>query len=38
MGRQARLVVEQEYDYRVAGARLVEAYEPLIARAWEVAA
>jgi glycosyltransferase involved in cell wall biosynthesis len=38
MGRQARLVVEQEYDYRVAGARLVDVYEPLIARAWEVAA
>lgn len=38
MGRQARLVVEQEYDYRVAGARLVDVYEPLIASAWEVAA
>lgn len=35
MGRQARLVVEQEYDYRVAGRRLVDVYEPLIARAWE---
>lgn len=41
MGREARRAVEDEYDYRVAGRRLVEIYEPLVAGAWgeeEVAA
>ncbi len=38
LGRQARRQVEQEYDFRVAGARMVAVYEPLIARAREVAA
>jgi alpha-maltose-1-phosphate synthase len=38
LGRQARRQVEQEYDLRVAGARFVAVYEPLIARAREVAA
>ena len=38
MGRQARRQVEQEYDFRVAGARMIAVYEPLIARAREVAA
>jgi len=38
MGKAARRVVEEEYDYRVAGARLVEVYDSLITRAWEVAA
>ncbi len=38
LGRQARRTVEQEYDYRVAGARMVAVYKPLIARAREVAA
>ena len=32
LGRQARRQVEQEYDFRVAGARMVAVYEPLIAR------
>jgi glycosyltransferase involved in cell wall biosynthesis len=38
MGRLARQVVEDEYDYRVAGGKLAALYEPLIARAAEVAA
>jgi len=38
LGRQARRRVEQEYDFRVAGARMIAVYEPLIARAREVAA
>lgn len=38
LGRQARRQVEREYDYRVAGARFVDIYETLIARAREVAA
>ncbi len=38
LGRQARRQVEAEYDFRVAGARLIEVYEPLLARAREVAA
>ena len=38
LGRQARRQVETEYDFRVAGAKLVAVYEPLIARCREVAA
>ncbi|WP_422925922.1 glycosyltransferase family 4 protein [Singulisphaera sp. PoT] len=38
MGKRARRRVEQEYDYRVAGGRLVEIYDRLIARTYEVAA
>jgi len=38
MGRRARRRVEQEYDYRVAGGRLVQIYDRLITRTWEVAA
>jgi glycosyltransferase involved in cell wall biosynthesis len=38
LGRQARRQVDQEYDYRVAGARFVSIYEPLIDRCREVAA
>jgi glycosyltransferase involved in cell wall biosynthesis len=38
MGKRARQVVEEEYDHRVAGARLAALYESLIAEAWEVAA
>lgn len=38
LGRQARRQVEVEYDFRVAGARLIEVYESLIARRREVAA
>jgi alpha-maltose-1-phosphate synthase len=38
LGRQARRQVEQEYDFRVAGARFVSVYESLLARAREVAA
>ena len=38
LGRQARRQVEQEYDFRVAGTRMISVYEPLIARAREVAA
>jgi len=33
LGRQARRQVDQEYDLRVAGARMVEVYDSLIARA-----
>jgi glycosyltransferase involved in cell wall biosynthesis len=35
MGRQARAVVEREYDYRVAGGKLAAIYDRLIARSWE---
>ncbi len=38
LGRQARRQVDQEYDFRVAGARFVSIYEPLITRSREVAA
>ena len=38
LGRQARRQVEQEYDFRIAAARMIAIYEPLIARAREVAA
>lgn len=38
MGRQARLAVEREFDYRVVGARLVAVYEELITQSQEVAA
>ena len=38
LGRQARRQVEVEYDFRVAGGRLIEVYQPLIARSREVAA
>ncbi len=38
LGRQARLAVEQEYDFRVAGAAMIAIYEPLIARGREMAA
>ncbi len=35
LGRQARRQVDIEYDYRVAGARMIDVYEPLIARSRE---
>ncbi|WP_435015610.1 glycosyltransferase family 4 protein [Tundrisphaera sp. TA3] len=38
MGARARREIDQVYDLRVAGARFVEVYEPLIARARGVAA
>ncbi len=38
LGRQARRVVEAEYDFRVAGGRMIAIYEPLIARTRERAA
>ena len=38
LGQQARRQVDIEYDFRIAGARMIEVYEPLIARSWEVAA
>jgi glycosyltransferase involved in cell wall biosynthesis len=38
LGREARRRVEIEYDFRVAGARMVAVYEPLIARVQEQAA
>ena len=38
LGQQARRQVDIEYDYRVAGARMIDVYEPLIARSREVAA
>ena len=38
LGRQARRQVEREYDFRIAGARAIDVYEPLIAREREVAA
>ncbi len=38
MGRQARRQVEDEFDYRVAGAKLRAIYAPLIARRQGVAA
>jgi glycosyltransferase involved in cell wall biosynthesis len=38
LGRQARRVIEQEFDYRVVGARLLDLYEGLLARGWEAAA
>jgi glycosyltransferase involved in cell wall biosynthesis len=38
MGRQARKKIEEEYDMRVAGSRLIDLYERLIERKREVAA
>ena len=38
LGRAARRKIETEYDYRVAGAKLIAIYAPLIARSREVAA
>jgi glycosyltransferase involved in cell wall biosynthesis len=38
MGRRAREVVEQEYDYRVAGARMLALYESIVPGVREVAA
>jgi glycosyltransferase involved in cell wall biosynthesis len=38
MGLQARRQVEREYDFRIAGARMIAVYEPLIDRSREVAA
>ena len=38
LGRQARRRVEDEYDLRIAGARLLAVYESLMARRREVAA
>jgi glycosyltransferase involved in cell wall biosynthesis len=38
MGRQGRRRVEAEYDLRVAAGRVLDVYEPLLARSSEVAA
>ena len=38
MGRQARRQIDLEYDFRIAGSRFVDIYEPLINRYREVAA
>ena len=38
MGHQARLAVEQEYDLKAVGAKLVAVYEELISQTQEVAA
>ena len=38
MGHQARLAVEQEYDFKAVGAKLVAVYEELISETQEVAA
>jgi glycosyltransferase involved in cell wall biosynthesis len=38
MGRAARRSVEQEFDLRVVGAKLVAIYDDLISQTWEVAA
>jgi glycosyltransferase involved in cell wall biosynthesis len=38
LGRQARRRVEVDFDFRVAGARMIDVYEPLIARGQGVAA
>jgi len=38
MGRRARKQVEQEFDYRVVGGRLISVYEGLLSQAQEAAA